>query len=718
MAVIVAVSTWVARYDLLYSHNGVVWGAGFSDVNARLPVLAVQAVLALLLAVALLANVRFGRLGIPIAALGIWIVASIIGAFYPGAVQRLSVTPAEQSVEAPYIARQIDGTRRAYALDAVTTSDYGGTSPLTAQEVTDDQVTIDNLRLWDYRPLKDTYDQLQTIRTYYAFNDIDLDRYMVDGKYRQLEISAREVVADRLSPPAQTWPNTHLVYTHGYGVAASPVNAVVGEGLPDYVAGGIPPTGPLKVTQPAIYFGELSDTTVLAPSATQEFDYPKGNQDVYTSYTGTHGVRMTGAARALWSLRTGDFNLLISDQIQDRTEILYRRNIIDRVNAIAPFLAYDSDPYVVVADGKVYWIIDAYTTGSTYPYSEPATPGGFNYIRNSVKVVVDAYEGTPVFYVNDPNDPILKAYRATFPSLFKPIDDMPASLRAHVRYPEDMFTVQANMFRTYHMLDPRVFYNREDVWAYATEQTNPQAGPQTLQPYYVMMRLPGQSQPEYLLILPFTPRGKQNMVAWLAARNDAPHYGELINYVLPKDQVIFGPAQVANRITQKPEVSRDFSLFNQQGSGVVQGNLLVVPIGDTFLYFEPIYLRATGTQSLPELKRVILVDSAQVVYTNTLPDAINALVGQQTLSTGGTTTGPPTTTTSSSPQVAQLVAQAQQLYKAAYDALKTGDLSTYATDMTQLGQILQQLATLTAAPTPSPTPSPGAKPTPSPTRSP
>jgi uncharacterized membrane protein (UPF0182 family) len=707
IAILVAAGTWVGRYDLLFSHNGVVWGAGFTDVNARLPVIGVEAVLALLLALVLLANVRLGRLAIAVGAIGLWIAAVIVGSIYPATVQRLSVTPAEQTQEAPYIKRQIDGTRQAYGLDAVTTSNYGGTSPLTAQEVADDQATIDNLRLWDYRPLKDTYDQLQTIRTYYSFYDIDLDRYLVEGRYRQLEISAREMVSDRLAAQAQTWPNQHLVYTHGYGVAASPVSAVAGEGLPDYVAGGIPPTGPLKIDQPAIYFGELSNTTVLAPSATQEFDYPKGTQDVYTSYTGTHGVRMDGTTRALWSLRTGDFNLLISDQIQSRTEILYRRNILDRVSAIAPFLSYDSDPYVVVADGKVYWIVDGYTTGQTYPYSEPE--GSLNYIRNSVKVVIDAYEGTPTFYVNDPKDPILRAYRATFPSLFRPIDEMPASLRAHVRYPEDLFTIQANVFRTYHMLDPRVFYNREDVWAYATEQTNPQAGPQTLQPYYVLMRLPGQTQPEYLLILPFTPRGKQNMVAWLAARNDTPHYGELVNYVLPKDQVIFGPAQVANRISQKPEVSRDFSLFNQQGSGIVQGNLLVVPIGDTFLYFEPIYLRATGQQSLPELKRVILVDSTQVVYTDTLANAINALAGQQTVTPTG-----PSPPTPGNPAVAQLVALAEQHYTAAYNALRSGDLATFGSEMTQVGQILTQLSQLTSgtAPPPSATPSPGVSPRP------
>jgi uncharacterized protein len=713
LAGVVAAGTWLGRYDLLFSHNGVVWGAGYTDVHARIATFTVQTVMAVILGLLLLANIRLGRLGVPLAAIGIWIAVLIVGSLYPGTVQRFSVTPAELTQEQPYIKLQIAGTRQAFGLDKVATNDYGGSAPLTAKAVGDDQATIDNLRLWDYRPLKDTYEQLQTIRTYYAFNDVDLDRYTVDNNYRQLEISAREMDTDRLSNQAQSWVNLHLVYTHGYGAAASPVSAVVGEGLPDYVVGELPPTGTLKIDNPAIYFGESENNTVLAPSAQQEFDYPKGAQDVYASYAGTHGVRMDGATRTLWALRTGDFNLLISDQIQDRTEILYRRNLMDRVNAIAPFLTYDRDPYIVVANGRLYWIIDAYTTGDTYPYSEPADPVGnipqSNYVRNSVKVVIDAYEGTTDFYLNDPSDPIIRAYAKTFPTLFKPIDQMPAALRAHVRYPEDFFTMQANMYRTYHMLDPKVFYFREDVWAYATEQTNPQLGPVQLQPYYVMMRLPGESKAEYLMILPFTPRGKQNMVSWLAARNDSPNYGQLVDYVLPKGQVVFGPAQVANRINQTPEVSRDFSLFNQQGSGIVQGNLLVVPIGDSFLYFEPIYLRATGAQSLPELKRIILVDSEKVVYTDTLPNAINALVGQNTQPISTTPTPSPSPGSS---QVASLIAQANQHYQAAQDALKRGDLVTYAQEMQTVGQILQQLQQLSGGTGTAPSP------TPSPTRSP
>ena len=403
------------------------------------------------------------------------------------------------------------------------------------------------------------------------------------------------------------------------------MNAVVGEGLPVYVVGDLPPTGPLTVTQPAIYFGELTNDYALAPSNTREFDYPQGSQDVFTAYTGTHGVPMTELNKTLWSLKLGDFNLLVSSQVTSQTQMLYRRNIVARAQELAPFLSFDSDPYVVVVNGRTYWILDAYTTGSTYPYSQSVTfqpngsnPTDINYVRNSVKVVIDAYEGTADFYVIDPKDPIIKAYQATFPSLFKPIDAMPAGLRAHLRVPIDLFDTQVEVYATYHITDPKVFFAREDVWDIPTAQTAPGSAAVPVQPYYVLFRLPGEQNPEFLLIMPFTPRGKQNMVSWVAARNDGAHYGEYVSYILPKDKVIFGPQQVASRINQDPAISRDFTLFHQAGSSVVQGNLLVVPIGDSFLYFEPIYLQATSASGLPELKKVILADSVNVAYQDTL----------------------------------------------------------------------------------------------------
>src|SRR5262245_5235040 len=493
LALVLAASAYLGRYDLLFAHNGVVWGAGYTDVNARIGLAVFQTVLAVLLAAVLFANVATRRPLVMGAAVGVWLLAGVVAAIYPALVQRVTVTPSELSQESPYISREIQGTRQAFAVNDVETQNYGGDAPLTAQSLAGDQATIQNLRLWDNRQLQDTYQQLQSIRTYYTFQAIELDRYPIDGRVTQLEISARDLDPDRLPPQAQSWVNQKLVYTHGYGVAASPVSAVVGEGLPDYVAHDIPPAGPLRVTQPDIYFGDMASGYVLAPSAAQEFDYPKGADNVSTHYAGSHGVPLAGGSRLLWSLRTGDFNLLVSSQIQDRTQILYRRDVQSRILAIAPYLQFKENPYVVVDGGKLYWIQDAYTGGSTYPYSQQLDDlNGQNYLRNSVKVVVDAYEGTVTFYLSDPSDPIIRAYSATFPGLYRPLSQMPAALRAHLRVPAGLFSVQAEVYSTYHVTEPSVFYNREDVWQLA------------LDPYYVEMRLPGQAAAEYLQIIPFT----------------------------------------------------------------------------------------------------------------------------------------------------------------------------------------------------------------------
>ena len=729
IALVLAASMWLGRYDLLFAHNtNIVYGASYADVNARLPLYTFQAGASVVLAGALFANMWLRRLRVPLIGAGLWVLMLIVGQIYPAALQTFFVTPSARSYEIPYITREIAGTRAAYGLSNVSVNNFTGDQPVSKTDVQNDQATIDNLRLWDYAPLKDTYEQQQTIRTYYSFNDIDIDRYNVPRttgsapSYVSLEISAREFDYTKLSSAAQNWVNQHLFYTHGYGVAASPVNAVVGEGLPDYVVGDLPPSGPLKVTQPAIYFGELStiDNYALAPSNTREFDFPQGNQDAYTTYTGTHGVPMTAANRALWALRLGDFNLLVSPQVTAKTQLLFNRKVVDRARELAPFLTFDNHPYVAVVDGRVYWILDAYTTGTTYPYSQDSTfqsnssSGGFdvNYIRNSVKVVIDAYEGTTDFYVIDPTDPIIKAYQATFPSLFKPIDAMPAGLRAHLRVPEDLFNVQVGIYATYHISDPNVFFAREDVWDIPTAQNGPNSVAAAVQPYYVLFRLPGETKPEFLLIMPFTPHGKNNLVSWMAARSDGSHYGEYVSYVLPKDKVIFGPQQVANRINQDTRISSDFTLFDQAGSTVVQGNLLVVPIGDSFLYFEPIYLRAKQAASLPELKRVILADQTQVAYATTLQLAINQLVGTNP---GTPTTGPPLTITPAVvAQIADLVTQANLHYAAAYAALKSGDLTTYASEMVQVGKLLDQLKTLTAAAKVTPSPTPKSSPSPSP----
>jgi uncharacterized protein len=708
LALVTAASTFLDRYSLLSQHNGAVWGAGYTDVNARAPLAVIRAVLAVLLAVLLFANVALRRPAVIVGAIATWVVVALVAGIYPALVQRVTVQPAELSQESPYISREIDFTRRAFRVDEVETRPFNGDQPVTAKAIADDRATIDNLRLWDNTQLQETYTQLQSIRTYYSFEQIEVDRYSINGKTQQLAISGRELDQSRLPQQAQSWVNQKLQYTHGYGVAASPVSAVVGEGLPDYVAKDLPPTGPLAVTRPEIYFGHNPPGSyVLAPSIEKEFDYPQGNQNVRNSYAGSHGVKMDGGTRLIWAMRTGDFNLLVSSQVQDRTQILYRRDVSDRVNAIAPFLTYDS-PYIVVVNGRLYWIVDGYTAADTYPYSqqEPGADGN-NYLRNSVKVVVDAYEGTADYYVADSKDPMIRAYQGAFPELFKPLDKMPAEMRAHLRVPPKLFKVQAQVYSVYHISDPSTLYNREDVWAFPG-----------LEPYYVQMRLPGESQAEYLQILPFTPFRKQNLVSWLAVRNDQPHYGQMVSFVLPKDKVVFGPQQIASRIQQTPQISQDRTLLNSQGSSVIQGNLLVVPIGDSFLYFEPWYLKSTTSdQSLPELKKVILVDateSGSVAYQNTLDLALSQLVGQQVAApTGPTQQGqqpPPNTGPPISSQVSDLLAQALQHYNAAQAALKQGDLATYASEIDQVGRLLQQVdAIQKGAPAASPSASPSSR---------
>lgn len=720
LAIGLAASEWLGRYDVLYHHTGVVFGAGYADVHARIPLNSIRAGASLLIAIALFANVLVRRYPIPVGALAAWIVLALIAGIYPALVQSLAVRPAELQQERPYISREIDFTRRAYGLENVKSSSFAGDAPLTAQQVQADQSTIDNLRLWDYTQLHDVYQQVQSIRTYYTFNDVDIDRYTIDGKELQVEIAAREMNTAQLPQQAQTWQNRYLVYTHGYGVAASPVSAVDGQGLPTYVAQDIPSTGPIKVDRAQIYFGETTADYAIAPSATREFDYPGPNGNVFVSYSGTHGVPLTGLNRALWSLRAGDFNLLISGQVTPASQMLYLRRITDRVSEIAPFLSYDADPYIVVAGGRLYWILDGYTTSSTYPYSQTDDTVQLNYIRNSVKVVIDPYEGTTDFYVTNSSDPIIRAYERAFPSLFKPISRMPAPLRNHLRVPETMFQAQARAFRTYHTTDPGVLYNREDVWDLPLEQRGPNTQPQALPPYYVLIRLPDEQAPEFLLIQPFTPRQKTNLVGWLAMRNDAPHYGESIAYVLPRDRVIPGPQQVSAFINQKPEVSRDESLLNQQGSQFILGNLLVVPIGQTFLYFQPVYLRSSSATSVPELKRVILAHGDAIAYQDTLQNALSDLVGAA-VSAPGPAPGPspsPGTTPGAAATAQQLAQQALQHYNQGQTDLKNGDLQGYANEMAQVSQLLQQIAAATgAAPSTSPSGAPSVSPSPRPSPS-
>jgi uncharacterized membrane protein (UPF0182 family) len=495
--------------------------------------------------------------------------------------------------------------------------------------------TLENIRLWDYRPLLETYRQLQSLRAYYTFSDVDIDRYWVRGRQQQLMLAVRELEPTRLPPQARTWVNQHLVYTHGYGVVAAPVHRVSAEGLPELWVRDIPPRAEfseLQLHRPEVYFGELTRHYVIVDTRVPEFDYPRGDENVTTRYQGRAGIPLRGALRRLaFATRFGDARILLSTDLTPSSRVLFARAVPERLHRLAPFLRYDRDPYAVVADGRLFWIVDAYTTSDRYPYSQPV--GSFNYIRNSVKAVVDAYHGTVRFYLADPSDPVARVYARIFPGLFQPLSELPPSLRAHLRYPVDLFEVQAHVYATYHMRDPQVFYNREDSWAVANEIFADR--PQPVEPYYVTLRLPGaeSARPEFVLILPMTPQRRDNMVAWLAARNDPPHLGELWVFTFPKDRVVFGPMQIESRINQDPSISQQLTLWNQQGSRVIRGNLLVVPVQRSLLYVEPLFLQAERSQ-LPELRRVVVTHGPRVAMAPTLEEALAASCASSTAGYG------------------------------------------------------------------------------------
>ena len=633
LALGMAFGSWLDMYNLVYARDGLVFGAGYADVHARWPALWLSVGLAVLFAIVALATIR-ARSYRPLAmALGLWVVLGFAsGALYPAVVQRLEVQPSELDKERPYLEANIRMTNSAYALDRIAEVEAPAEESVTPQEIAASPSTVKNFRLWDPQPLLDTYNQIQSIRLYYDFLDVDVDRYVIDGEYRQVMLAARELSPAKLPAQAQTWVNRRLQFTHGYGVALSPVNEVTPEGLPALFLQDVPPRGAIPLKRPEIYYGESPSEYVVVKTSTPEFDYPKGDDNVYGEYQGTSGVNVGSPLnRALFAWQFGDANLILATAIKPESRILYNRNIKDRVQLVAPFLAYDRDPYLVVADGRLFWVHDAYTTTDRYPYSQPVNlRGGLNYMRNSVKVVTDAYEGQMHFYVADPSDPLIRSYSAAFPSLFEALDQMPAELRQHMRYPEDLFSVQADLYRTYHMKDARVFYNREDLWNIPFEIYGDKQTPMV--PYYVIMRLPGEQREEFTLILPYTPPDKNNMINWLAARSDGAEYGKLIAYRYPKEKLIFGPMQIEARIDQDAAISQQISLWNQSGSRVIRGNLLVIPIGKSNLYVEPIYLQAEKTR-LPEMKRVILASGNRVVMEPTVATALERLLGGQVAST-------------------------------------------------------------------------------------
>ena len=621
-----AFSYWLDRFHLLQGDNGVVVGAGYTDVHVQLPALWLLIVFAAIAAAACWANLRRRGWRLPAAAAATLFAASLLlGDVVPTLFQRVYVKPNELLLETPYLRRSIALTQQAYNLRQIEVKPFPVEQSLTAQALAANPATIDNIRLWDWQPLMDTYGQMQEIRTYYRFHDVDIDRYWLNGAYQAVMLSAREMKSALLPPNAQTWVNRHVLFTHGNGVVMSPVTRKSGEGLPIFYLQNIPPaaTGGPPVTEPRIYYGEETDDYVIVKGSTPEFDYPNGTDNVYAAYGGSGGVAVSGIARRLlfaWYFE--DLNILLSSYIADDSRILFRRTIQERARTIAPFLRLDRDPYMVIADGRLFWIQDAYTTSGNFPYAQPGIDRSLNYIRNSVKIVIDAYNGTIDFYLADAADPIAATYRRIFPDLFKPLAQMPAELQKHIRYPEDLFRIQAQIYRAYHMDTPEVFYNREDLWQFPRQADG--GSEAAMVPYYIIMRLPGEPQAQFFLMLPMAPSQRQNMIAWLAARCDPPDYGKLIVYEFPKDKLVYGPFQIEARINQNTEISQQLSLWNQMGSRVIRGHLIVIPIDNSVLYVSPLYLRAE-TGQLPELKRVIAAHGDRVVMEETLAGALAAL---------------------------------------------------------------------------------------------
>ncbi|WP_407176415.1 UPF0182 family protein [Bradyrhizobium sp. STM 3562] len=683
LALLLLVKAWsyaLDRYLLLYGDNGVVVGASYTDVHVQLPVLWLLIVLSLIAALMAFANLGARTYWLPVAAILVIALGSfVLSGVVPSLFRHFFVKPSELELEKPYIARNIALTRQAYDLDRIAAKPFAAEQTLTFKTLEANKATIDNIRLWDWRPLSDTYAQLQEIRTYYKFHDLDVDRYWLGGSYQSVMLSARELRPSLLPPNAQTWVNRHILFTHGNGAVMSPVTRKSAEGLPYFYLRDIPPVadGGPEIREPRIYYGEESDGYVIVKSTVAEFDYPKGKDNVYAAYNGSGGVPIAGLLRrTLFAQYFSDVNLLLTDYITGDSRIMLRRNIQERVRTIAPFLRLDHDPYLVLSEGRMFWIQDAYTTSSYFPSAQPAQDLDLNYIRNSVKVVIDAYNGTVAFYLMDPGDPIAATYQRTFPTLFKPFAAMPADLQKHIRYPEDLFLIQAQIYQAYHMEDAAVFYNREDLWQFPRQPGGD--GTTMMAPYYIIMRLPGEPQAEFFLMLPMVPSRRDNMIAWLAARCDPPDYGKLIVYEFPKDKLVYGPFQIEARINQNTEISQQLTLWNQMGSRVIRGNLLVIPIENSILYVSPLYLRAQQGH-LPELKRVIAAYDEHVVMKETLSEALSALF---------TEPGPAPTTQASHEGSAQ---QALDHYNQAMERLKSGDWAGFGKEIEAMRVILEAL---------------------------
>ncbi|HEX4020119.1 MAG TPA: UPF0182 family protein [Acidobacteriaceae bacterium] len=625
-------SFYLSHYDLVYSTLGIVYGAGYTAAHVTRVALWIMMGVSALGCIFLALNFFRPRFTAVIVGIGIYAVLYIVGVVaLPALFQQFVVQPSELSLETPYLKNYIEFTRKAYKLDTIQETAYPSLTDLTPEIISRNQDTIQNIRLWDKRPLLQTYQQTQAIRLYYQFYNVDVDRYDLADGYHQVMLATRELSAE-LPSDAQTWVNQYLQFTHGYGLVMNSVSNSINGGFPQYLLENVPPESKfgLNITQPGIYYGEVSPGYKIVATGIKEFDYPKGNENVYTSYQGKGGIPLDSLwKRLLFAWTQKDINILLTSYLRPQSRIQIWRSVQERVSQIAPFLLLDKDPYAVLSKGKLYWIQDAYTVSDHFPYSSPLANGpaqGMNYIRNSVKIVVDMYDGTVSFYVMDPKDPVLDVYRRAFPGVFRNIKEMSADLKSHLRYPEDLFTIQAAQYQTFHMTDPQVFYNREDLWMPPQEKFDGQLTP--MDPHYILMKLPGSTKLEYLLMTPFTPQNRDNMIAWMAAKCDLPDYGKILVYQLPKEKLTYGPNQISAMIDQNPTISQQLTLWDQKGSAVIRGRLIVIPIENSFLYVVPVYLKAEGT-NFPQLKRIIVATGDKVVMEPTLDEAMSAMFGTQ-----------------------------------------------------------------------------------------
>ncbi len=712
------------KYELVYSTRGIATGVSFTDQNAQFFAFDVLTVLSGL-AAALLVGGAFARVLWPLGfTIAIWFLASlIIGRLYPEAVQRFSVVPNQYAQEERYIGNNIAMTRLAYGLDSWTERQFRGEAVLTGEDIERESDTFRSARLWDYRPLGDTLDQLQTVRRYYDFTDVDTDRYIIEGLERQVMLSARELALEG-NPAAVGWINQRIVFTHGIGITMVPVNEVASEGQPRLLIGNLPPVsngGAPAVTEPRIYFGERNSSYVVVGARQAEFDYPTGETEeggsagTTTSWSGTSGIRLDNTMmRLLFALRFRDLDLLISDQITNNSQVLFHRSISDRLGRIAPFLRYDKDPYIVVdGAGRLVYVQDAYTVSDRFPHAQSFDPTvleasqlgePFNYIRNSVKITMDAYDGSMHFYMSDPSDPIVRAYSGVFPDLFEPLDSMPMDLRSHLRVPEELFNVQTRTYGRYHVTNTEQFFRTDDLWTVPQDTSGEQTLPN--EAYYVVMRLPGEEGVEFTLLQPMVPTSRPNMIAWIAARMDDPNYGETVVYRFPADSTIFGPTQIEARIDQDAAISQQLTLWRNAGSNVIRGNLIVLPLGESLIYLQPVYLQSTGS-AFPEFRRIVVASPREVVWAETLGESLRLLLEAEGEPSPGPTPAPgqsPTPRPSATPaptpgvdlptDVPGLIEYANAHFELAEAALRNGDFATYGTEIALVEAALQQLEAL------------------------